>query len=122
MKRLIKKITPHVARIDLRVALAVSALIGVATAIAGCAMEADGQAHIATTFGYAALDAYRAAQAAMQLPLAQWLREGIAGNLTSFGDNTQARGFALMLALPLFATATARRRLRTRSQAISRKR
>jgi hypothetical protein len=105
MKRLIQKIIPNVASADMRVALAVPALIGVATVIAGCCMEASGQAEIARTHGRLALEVYRAVQDGMQLPFAQWMREGIAGNLFGFGENTQARGFLLTAFAPLISAA-----------------
>ena len=106
MKSRFQRIRQTVARIDLPVALAVPALIGVGVVLAGVLMEQNGQLALAKTAGYAALDAYRATQAAMQLPLAQWMSDGIAGSLTSFGSNTQARGMALMFAAPLIAVAT----------------
>ena len=63
-------------------------------------MEAHGQTALLQHSGIAALDAYKDAMSAMQLPLRDWIEQGLAGKLQAFGDNTQARGFVTMAVAP----------------------
>ncbi|CAG9229856.1 hypothetical protein PSP6_540004 [Paraburkholderia tropica] len=106
MKSPFQRIRQTVARIRVRDVLTFAPLIGIFVVLAGVLIEQRGELEIVRTSGWAALDAYRATKAALQLTFWQWIGEGIAGNLPSFGNNTQARGMALMFIVPLIAIAT----------------
>ena len=99
------RFTQKLAKVDLRAAIAIPAAVGVATVLVGVGMEVHGQSALLQHGGVAALDAYRDAMSAMQLPVREWFQQGLAGKLTSFGDNTQARGFVITAAAPVFSAA-----------------
>lgn len=98
------RFTQTLAKVDLKNAVAIPALIGAATAIAGCALEAHGQAGLLQHGGLDALQAYK--DALVQMPFMDFLRNGIEGKLQSFGGNTQARGMTLMAAAPVISVAS----------------
>jgi hypothetical protein len=100
------RFTKRLAKVDLRAAVAVPAAIGLVTVMAGVVMEMNGQSMLLQQSGLAALNAYKDAMGAMQLPVAEWLTQGISGKLQSFGDNAQAKGFALMAAAPVISAAS----------------
>ena len=92
------------AKVDLRLAVSVPAVIGATTVMIGCALEANGELGLLKHGGIAAVDAYK--DALMHFPLGEYIRRGVEGKLASFGGNTQARGFAFMAGAPILGAAS----------------
>jgi len=99
------RFTQTLAKVDLRAAIAIPAAVGVATVLVGVGMEVHGQSALMQHGGIAALDVYNDAMGATQLPIREWLQQGLAGKLAAFGDNIQARGFVITAAAPVISTA-----------------
>jgi len=98
-----RRFAESLAKVDLREAIAVPAVIGATAAFVGIGMQMQGQTDLLQHGGVAALDAYNRLQES--LPIRQWLEQGLAGNLPAFGDNTEAKGAALMGAGPIISGA-----------------
>jgi hypothetical protein len=102
---LMAQFAERLAHVDLKHAVAVPAFLGAVAAIAGVGIEVQGQADLISHAGAAALDAYRAAGHASGLDLTHWLKEGLAGDLHTFGGNMIARSVAFMAAAPAVSLA-----------------
>ncbi|KND62300.1 hypothetical protein BVER_01761c [Candidatus Burkholderia verschuerenii] len=91
-------------KVDLKLAVSIPAVIGATVAVAGCALEAHGELGVLKHGGIAAVNAYK--DTLVQYPFGEFLRRGLEGKLPSFGGNTQARGFAFMVAAPIVSAAS----------------
>jgi len=100
------RFTERLAKVDLRVAVAIPAAVGLVTVMGGVVMEMNGQLDLLHQGGVAALGAYKDALAAADLPIAAWISQGFDGRLQSFGGDVQARGFAMMTAAPVISAAS----------------
>lgn len=105
--RLFNRFAEKLAKVDLKHAAALPAVIGVVTVIAGAAIEQHGQLDLLRHSGIAGLAAYKASLAAEQITtLTDWVQRGMEGKLLSFGGNMQARGFAMTTVAPLLSMAS----------------
>jgi hypothetical protein len=105
--RLFERFAEKLGQVDLSVAAAVPAAIGVITVFSGLALEMHGQTNLLQHGGIAGLATYNASLAAEHFStIGEWLQGGVEGKLLSFGGNMQARGFAAMTVAPLLSVAT----------------
>lgn len=98
------RFSQKLAQVDLRAALAVPAGIGCAIALGGVVQEFQGQLHLLQHGGQMAVDAYM--RAGPSLSLGDWTLNGLAGKLGGAGDNTQAKGFAIMTVAPVISATS----------------
>ncbi|NIF40141.1 hypothetical protein F3J14_04335 [Burkholderia sp. Tr-862] len=109
---LFARFAEKLSKVDLKLAVSLPAVIGATVVVAGCALEAHGELGLlrhgndvgpALRGSMDALGAYK--QTLGQYPFGEFLLRGIEGKLPSFGGNTQARGFAFMVAAPIISAA-----------------
>lgn len=93
-------------KIDMYPAWAIPTLIGCFIVIVGCAVEANGQYDLLRTAGLDAYNAYRTFHSAAPMPFFDWMQRGMAGTLTTFGGNIQARGFVCAIFGPAISMLT----------------
>ncbi len=106
-------------KVDLGMALAVTATIGCAVAMYGIGLEAHGQTELIQSGGQAALDTYQAtmhqlsaladvreAQTGFLHEAGRYMANSFAGKNESFGGNAQGIGLALMTVAPAITAAT----------------
>lgn len=102
---LFERFAKQLGKVDLSMATAMPAMVGVLTVLSGAALEAHGQLGVLQHSGIAALDAYKAS-IALDLNFSDWLQRGMDGKLPSFGGNIEARGFVTMAVAPMLGVAT----------------
>lgn len=103
---LFSQFTKKLAKVDLRLAVAVPAVIGAVTAMYGIGMEFHGQQELLRQGGVAALDAYNAAMQANPIDsVSEYTRLAFKGELPSFGGNTQGIGISTAYIGPIVASA-----------------
>lgn len=95
------------AKVDLRMALAVPAAIGAVAALYGVGLEVHGQSELLRQGGIAAVDAYNAAMQANPVDSAmQYVNLAFRGELPSFGGNAQGMGIGTAVAGPIIGSAS----------------
>lgn len=103
---LFSQFTEKLAKVDLRMAVAVPAVIGAVTAMYGIGMEFHGQQELLRQGGIAALDAYTTAMQANPIDsVSEYTRLAFKGELPSFGGNAQGIGIATAYIGPIVASA-----------------
>jgi len=96
----------RMASLDLRLAAALPAAIGVCTTLYGVSLEVHGQGELLQHGGHLALEAYKAAMQAVPIDsISEYVRLAFAGEHRSFGGNQQGVGIAVATAGPAFTTA-----------------
>ncbi len=96
----------RLAKIDLRAAVAVPAVIGGVVAMYGIGLEVHGQSELLRQGGSAALDAYTTAMQSNPVDsVVEYTKLAFAGELPSFGGNTQGVGVAIAYVGPAVASA-----------------
>ncbi|MDH0342151.1 hypothetical protein [Chromobacterium haemolyticum] len=97
----------RLAKVDLRMAVAVPATIGVIAAMYGIGLEVHGQGELLRHGGLMAVDAYKSAMQAAPIDSAtEYVKLAFAGKLPSFGGNEQGIGIGVMALGPALTSAS----------------
>lgn len=97
----------RLAKVDLKLAAAVPAAIGVVATMYGIGLEVHGQSELLQHGGLMAVDAYKNAMQANPIDsVTEYARLAFAGKLPSFGGNAQGIGITVAVVAPAISTAS----------------
>lgn len=97
----------RLAKVDLKLAAAVPAAIGVVATMYGIGLEVQGQSDLLQHGGLMAVDAYKNAMQANPIDsVTEYARLAFAGKLPSFGGNAQGIGITVAVVAPAISTAS----------------